>query len=206
MASSTQPPPATVPTEAVDPLTEETPLFAADARYARQFGGALTRAFVDGLPPTWPREAVVVDSTLVWLSRGLVPNGWRHFHREAYPEFSQGAYGEANAELHTDHISCFFGPAAAEVLRGEVALEDLPPVAPGSGRAGLVARSEALLARIAAGQLSPEVQRAGVPFGHGARTFLRYLPAIQAGFHFWMRATLGSARPIVNGHRNVSNL
>ncbi|MCA9557641.1 MAG: hypothetical protein KC583_03655 [Myxococcales bacterium] len=195
--------PTTLP---LDALTAETPLFAADARYARHRGGPLTRAFVDALPPAWSLDRVVVDSTLVWLRRGMVPNGFGAFHREPYPEDSHGAYAAANAELDTHHVACFFGPSHAEVLRGHVGLDELPPVSPTRGRADLSRRHAALVALLDAGQLSLEPMPAGQPFAYDARTFLRYAPARESGFHLWLRATHGSQRPIVNGHRNVSNL
>jgi hypothetical protein len=193
-----------LPSSSGDALAHENPLFAADGRFALERGGPITRVFLEALPPEWKLAELVVDSTLLWLSRGMIPNGWRWFHREPYPGRAGGAWDTANGELDVEHVACAFGPSTAEVLAGEIDLAALP--APEGPEPDLRARHAVLAAWRAEGRLATRNVPEATPYRYGATTFQRYLPAAGSGFHLWLRATRGSRRPVVNGLRNVSNL
>jgi hypothetical protein len=194
----------TLPSPEGDALTHENPLFAADGRFAHARGGPITRAFLEALPPGWDPAGLVVDSTLVWLGRGFVPNGWRWFHREPCPGRAGGAWDVANGEMDVEHVACVFGPSTAEVLVGELDLAALPALA--GPEPDLRARHAVLAAWRVEGRLGARAVPEATLYHFGATTFQRFLPATAPGFHLWLRATRGSRRPVVNGMRNVSNL
>lgn len=191
--------------EGPDPRGEH-PVFAADLDHAWRHGGPLARGFIEALPAEWAAEAVVVDSTLVWLRPGLVP-GEPLWHREVYPREARGAYGRANDERAVRHRACAYGVAALpELLVGAVA--GLPVVCgPGGWDARAHrARDAQIEAWRRAGRVSVMATALGVTHAYDGETFVRETPAAAAGFRFWIRATHGSARPRANGLRNVSTL
>jgi hypothetical protein len=54
-------------------LEQEEPVFAATSEFAAEFGGPITRAFLQALPDSWSKAPLVVDTSLVWLPAGV----WR---------------------------------------------------------------------------------------------------------------------------------
>lgn len=194
-------------TEAAD-LRAERPVFAASVDFARAHGGPLTRRFLDALPPAWPAGAVVVDSTLVWLSPGMTP-GDPLWHREPYPREGRGAYVVANGERAVHHVACVFGaPALPELLGGDPPLEALPAVCgPAGWDAAAHRRRDALIEGwLREGRATVVRTALGVAHAYDGATFVRERPAPVEGFRFWIRATLGSARPRADGLRNVTTL
>lgn len=189
-------------------LTDEVPLFAADARFALAHGGPLTRAFLTAITRSWPANALVVDSMLVWLRPDLCP-GDPLWHREVYPREDTGAYARANAERAVQHAACVWGEGPApELLRGGFGVDALPePTVDGRWcKASHSRRNAQIEALIAAGTLHPEPTAIGLIHRYDGDTFLRERRASSSGLRFWIRATLNSQRPIANGLRNVSGL
>lgn len=188
-----------------DQLRAETPLFAAAGQIALQCGGDCTREFLRCLPDDWSASHLVVDSMLLWLQVGTsLPSQW--FHHELFPGRHDHAFGMANSERDVEHIACSFGaPAEREFLIGEIS--DLP--AAGSNNLfcieseAIPRRHEFLNSHLAAGLLKAVRVPTGQLHRYGFNAFYRTIGTRQAGFHFYIRATRGSRRPIVNGLRNV---
>lgn len=189
-----------------DGVFDEVPLFAAGVEYARHRGGPLTRRFLAALPADWSPERVVVDSTLVWLRPGVTP-GEPRWHREAYPREGRGAYRLANGERGVELLACAHGVAPPELL----VLNDVPDLPEVCGPDGwdpdAHRRRDAILdGWVRTGRATVRPTRLGEPHAYDGATFVREPPAVEAGFRFWIRATLGSARPLANGLRNTTTL
>ena len=187
-------------------LRHEEPLFAADAGFAREFGGPLTRRFLAALPAGWQSAPLVIDSCLVGLARHFDP-GPCHFHREPFPEQSGGAWDLANGEREVEHIHAVFGLVLPEFLAGPVDERELPAPQPQAPRkTWLRARDPALRVRLDAGRPRLLKPAGGELVRYGAGAFLRWATAPESAFHFWIRATRGSRRPLVNGIRTHASM
>ena len=187
------------------PLEEETPLFSADSSFAYQEGGKWTQAFLDGLPAAWQTEHLIVDSLLVWLQRDQsLPSRW--YHHEVFPWAQNRGYGLANAERDVEHIVCAFGaPSVREFLLGTPSPSNalLPFDLYQTPEKDFAQRHAWLRAQREAGQLRTLEIGLGVMHRFDGRTFQRAVATAVPGFHFYIRATRGSGRPIVNGRCNV---
>ena len=199
-------------------VENETPLFAADLEFALAHGGALTRAFLQALPLD-PGDAVVVDSSLVWLSPGLLhgfvasgplagPRAKLGFVHEPFPGIATGVRGEANRNRQATHWLAVFGlDCTPELAAGEVVL-DAPDQAESFWLPtdSLEFREQRIAQLLEAGQLQlqPLPVATVVEFGWGM--LLRSRPATTHGFQFVIRATRGDRRPHVNGLRNLAQL
>lgn len=186
-------------------LEQEEPVFAATSDFAAEFGGPITRAFLQALPDAWRTTPLVVDTSLVWLPEGASA-GPLLLHREPYPESVYGAFESANRDLGVEHISVMLGAVGWELVTGVMPPALLQRVLPMNhfhaskdaiGRdvtlRELVGRGVLALVRIAPGEI----------VRYPASAFFRHLPAAHAGFHYSMRATRGSNQPLVNGFRTV---
>lgn len=181
----------------------ETPLFAAGVEFALETSGPIAREFLDKLPENWRQGNLVIDSTLVWLGRGYRQGEmiWCH---EPFPGRTDGAPGQSNAQQAAEHIACCFGPAGIDFLQGEAAEEELAH-APHTPE-GLRERHTLLQTKIDGGHLSIEAIPPFAMYRYRWGAFHRHQVAVSSGFHFWIRATRGDCRPLVNGIRNATNL
>ena len=184
------------------PLEEEEPLFAATADFAAEFGGPITRLFVESLPQDWGSLPLVIDTMLVWLTVGTYAGPIR-FHREPYPLNDLGAFDMANADRGVDHINVVIGPAGIEALIGVLPL-GLPDKPLRADQAAAMERDTLLRGCVDRGELSVASINPSELFRSTAETFVRHIPAERAGFHFFMRATRGSRQPLVNGFRTIT--
>jgi hypothetical protein len=204
------------PFAAAHPIEEETPLFAADAAFARAHGGPVTRAFVDALPADW-RASAIVDTSLVWLTPGIyhgddIGAGGRgairqppRFRHEPFPCVSTGVRGEANRNLEARHRLCVLGlDCAPEAAVGEVAFSDAAAAeAFWLPADDLEARDRAVEAWLAEGTLAREALPTGAIVEHGWGALLRPRRATASGFQLVLRATAFDRRPAANLRRNL---
>lgn len=188
---------------APDPaFRDEQPLFSAHGAFAHAHGGSLTRAVLDALPEDWRQAELVVDSFLVWLRAGQSLSS-RLYHHELYPGHGAPACQAANREAQVEHIACAFGaPSHRQFLNGHFGAGQGDLLIPTG--AGFGARDQQLQGLRDAGALAQVVVPAHTLHRYGYGTFQRVLPAEAVGFHFHVRVTRDSARPIVNGFRNVA--
>lgn len=195
-------------------LAAETPLFAAEVDFAQAHGGALTRAFLAQLPPSW--DDAVIDSSLVWLSPGLahepddpLEDGRRpvraapRYRHEPFPGVTWGERGASNRRRAVEHRLCVIGAAAPWVAEGWVTLPDAQAAERFWWPTALAPRDAQVRAWIAAGQLQARALPAGHVLACGWGALLCPRPATEAGFQLWLRATRGDPRPRVNGRRNL---
>ena len=186
-------------------IEDDEPLFAATREFAMEFGGPITRAFLQALPEVWQREHLVIDSALMWLPVGAWA-GPLIFHRERYTESNEGAFNSANRETDVEHIFVILSPARLDVLIG-----DIPAHLADSSLKLLwldskdeaVLRDAALLTMLNHGELHQDTISSGEIIHCGSSTFIRHVPAVQAGFHLFIRATRNSRQPLVNGFRTI---
>lgn len=186
-------------------LEDEEPLFAATKEFATEFGGPITGAFLEALPQDWRDIPLVIDTVLVWLPPGAWP-GPRLFHREPYPESSDGAFGCANLDLTVEHIAVVLGPVGWEFVVGALSLslmQSALPLIHSSETGEARARDAVLQTLIAQRQLDVDQVEPGELIQYPAYSFLRHKPTGSPGFHFSLRATRGSRQPLVNGFRTV---
>ena len=184
-------------------LQQEVPVFAAEGAVAHELGGPVTRAFLESLPSSWYGQPLVVDTMMVWLQLGQsLLSRW--FHHEVFPGKSERAFGAANQEREVEHIACAVGaPSVREFLVGDVP-EELSRI-DSSNSEELKKRDWHLR------MLSDQSVLHAVPVMMGSLhhyrwgAYQRTLGATAAGFHLYLRASLGSKRPIVNGLRNVAS-
>jgi len=197
-------------------LEEETPLFAADLDFAWQYGGPITRAFLETLRAD-RGQGVIVDSSLVWLvpgiahgfeSGGMRPRGPLRFVHEPFPAAATGVRADANRNFEAVHRLCVLGlPCTPEVAEGDFAFSTaeeaeafwLPPES-------IEARQSEIEHRLSAGSLVLKPIPLGTVVELGWGALRRVRPATSSGFQFVLRATLGDRRPPVNGRRNLSIL
>ena len=182
-------------------LEDEVPYFAATPSTIVASGGPLSRAFVERLPADWEDDDVVGDSALVWLHVGASP-GPRFFHSEPFPGASAGPGALANAERDCEVIACVMGAACAEEFAVGPATDDVahpfPPAEEnvrGAAQA-LARRSLAVEALIASGALRLESPPRWSLYLHDQTALRRFPRADRSGFHFHIRATRGSQRPL----------
>lgn len=198
-------------------LSDEQPLFAADASFAREHGGPITAAFVRALPTDWGAEAIV-DSSLVWLVPGLAhaldpPAAERaaglrsppRFFHEPFPGATSGMRGEANRRLAVRRRLCVLGvDCGPEVAEGEWSFSDEAEAAAfwlPSG--GFEARDRTIEEAAARGEVTRWALRPEVIYEATWGSLLRARPATTSGFQLLLRATVGDGRPVVNGVRNL---
>lgn len=186
----------------LDPRAE-TPLFAAGLEFARKASGPMATAFLDALPKKWTAGHLVIDSTLVWL-----PAGFRHgqmlWCHEPFPGRIDGVPGQSNSQREAEHIACCCGQTGIEFLEGDAAeaecINEPPPM-------NLIRERHARLqAAIDARCLKILPVPAYTTYRYRWGSFHRHTVATTSGFHFWIRATRGDNRPLVNGIRNATNL
>lgn len=198
-------------------IQDETPLLAAERSFAWNHGGPITRAFLDACTSD-RTEGVLFDSSLVWLSPGLVhgvelgppglaigPRHPPHFVHEPFPGISTGIRGESNRNRGVIHRLCVLGlDCTPEAALGEFEFPDLAAAeAFWHPSEDFESRDREIERRLSIGSLN----RLYVPlhtiieFGWG--TLMRARLARSAGFQLVLRASLGDHRPAINGHRNL---
>ncbi|SFH74748.1 hypothetical protein [Planctomicrobium piriforme] len=188
--------------EQLDPR-QETPLFAAGLDFARETAGPIATAFLDALPNEWIAGHLVIDSTLVWLPAGFRqgPMFWCH---EPFPGRTDGVTGQSNLQRAAEHIACCCGPTGIEFLIGDGTEAELHPESP--PLQVIHERHVRLQAEIDAGRLSILTVPPDTLYRYRWGAFHRHEAAASSGFQFWIRATRGDDRPLVNGIRNATNL
>lgn len=188
--------------EQVDPR-EETPLFAAGLEFARETAGPITTAFLDALPGEWIDGHLVIDSTIVWLRVGF-REGQMFWCHEPFPGRTDGVTAQSNVQRRAEHIACCCGPTGIDFLLGDAAateLSDEPQTID-----AIRERHSRLQAEIDAHRLSILTVPPYIMYRYGWGAFQRHGAATTSGFQFWIRATRGDNRPLVNGIRNATNL
>ncbi|WP_397571290.1 hypothetical protein [Schlesneria sp. T3-172] len=184
-------------------LHGETPLFAAGLQFARKTSGQVARAFLDSLPDEWKAGHLVIDSTLVWLPSGF-RQGQMLWCHEPFPGRTDGVPGESNLNRNAEHIACCFGKTHIEFLEGAVAAAECDSGPLGMDEIRL--RHTRLEAAIGDQRLTIHQVPANTMYRYRWGSFHRHAVAKTSGFHFWIRATRGDNRPLVNGIRNATNL
>jgi hypothetical protein len=191
--------------DAPDPeFAKEQPLFGAQGDFAYEHGGPLTRAFLDRLPARFRQVSTVVDSMLVWLQSGQnLASRW--FHHEPFPGETLNAFAAANREPGIEFIAAALGaPSHRDFLVGEIE--------PFADKVKLHCPDPddvpARDARLREQRDRQRLVEVCVPVGrihrYEAGTFLRVRRTESPGFHFYVRVSLGTERPIVNGMRNTA--
>lgn len=184
-------------------LRGETPLFAAGLEFARESSGPIATAFLDMLPTEWQAGHLVIDSTLVWL-----PTGFRHgpmfWCHEPFPGRTDGEPGQSNLQRNAEHIACCCGQTGIEFLEGDAAQAESIHEPHAINR--IRERHARLQSAIEGGRLAIRSLPAYMTFGYQWGSFHRHAVATTSDFHFWIRATRGDNRPLVNGIRNATNL
>jgi hypothetical protein len=186
-------------------LEQEEPVFAATSDFAAEFGGPITRAFLQALPDAWRTTPLVVDTSLVWLPEGASA-GPLLLHREPYPESvlrgvrvgkSGSECGARQRHARSSGWELVTGVMPPALLQSVLPMNHFHASKDAIGRDAtlreLVGRGVLALVRIAPGEI----------VRYPASAFIRHLPATHAGFHYSMRATRGSNQPLVNGFRTV---
>ena len=208
---------APLPISGDQAIQDETPLLAAERSFAWNHGGPITRAFLDACTSD-RTEGVLFDSSLVWLSPGLVhgvelgpsgramgPRSAPHFVHEPFPGISTGIRGESNRNRGVIHRLCVLGlDCTPEAALGEFEFPDLAAAeAFWHPSEDFESRDREIERRLSIGSLN----RLYVPlhtiieFGWG--TLMRARPAQAAGFQLVLRISLGDHRPAINGLRNL---
>ncbi|WP_437229241.1 hypothetical protein SH661x_001329 [Planctomicrobium sp. SH661] len=182
---------------------KEFPLFAAGLDFARETAGPIAAAFLNALPKEWTSDHLVIDSTLVWLGPGFRQGElvWCH---EPFPGRTDGATGQSNRQRQAEHLACCWGPTGIDFLSGEsraLELSDEP-----LSMSGIRERHERLESAIQSGRLNIQHIAPCTIYRYGWGAFHRHSAATSPGFQFWIRATRGDDRPLVNGIRNATNL
>jgi hypothetical protein len=182
-------------------LTQEVGVFAADPAFARETAGPVAAAFLDRLPDDWASGHLVLDAMLVWLQPGarMGSLAWTH---EPFPGVTTGLRGTCNGKRDVAHMAMVAGPAGVDVLEGEAADAERTV----ASRGELLARHQRLEASRQAGKLAVRTIPPATPYRYGWGVFQRFQPAAEGGFAFWIRATRGDERPLVNGIRNAVNI
>jgi hypothetical protein len=197
-------------------LQEEEPLFAADRGFAHRVGGPITRAFLETLPD----EEVIIDSSLVWLVEGLChdtavaragrPGAVRRpppFRHEPYPGVLDGVRGACNRAQGRKHRLCVLGTGPAPVVAwGQVELGPQEDPEAFWSPQDIYRRDARIRQWLDEGRLTARALPMGTVVQTGWGSLLCPRPARAAGFQLTLRATWGSALPVVNGLRNTSFL
>jgi hypothetical protein len=182
---------------------EETPLFAAGLNFARETAGPIANAFLNVLPEEWINGHLVIDSTLVWLAPGF-RQGEMFWCHEPFPGRTDGVTGQSNQQRQAEHLACCYGQTGIEFLWGdppELEISDAPLT-----MNAIQERHHRLQAALESGRLAIHTVSPGTIYRYGWGAFHRHTAATTSGFQFWIRATRGDDRPLVNGIRNATNL
>lgn len=201
-------------------IQDETPLLAASPSFARNYGGPITRAFLDSLALE-QAEGVLIDSSLVWLSPGLVhgvelgpsgpaigPRSPPHFIHEPFPGVSTGIRGASNRNLSVIHRLCVLGlDCTPEVVLGDFAFSDLSTAeAFWLPCEDFASRDLEIERRLSAHLLTRQYVPLCTIMEFGWGTLMRARPAQATGFQLVLRASVGDQRPPINGLRNLVQL
>lgn len=203
---------------ASDPaIQDETPLLAAEPSFAWNHGGPITRAFLNACVPA-RTEGVLIDSSLVWLSPGLVhgvelgpsgraigPRSVPHFVHESFPGISTGIRGASNRNLGVIHRLCVLGlDCTPEVALGEFEFPDLKAAeAFWLPSEDFESRDLEIERRLSTGSLNRQYVPLDTIIEFGWGTLIRARPAQTVGFQLVLRASCGEHRPPINGLRNL---
>lgn len=198
-------------------LEDETPLLAAEPSFAWDRGGPITRAFLDASVPD-RSEGVLIDSSLVWLSPGLVhgvelgpsgqsigPRSVPHFVHEPFPGIATGIRGASNRNLGVIHRLCVLGlDCTPEVALGEFEFPDLKTAeAFWLPHERFESRDREIEHRLSSGSLRRQYVPLHTIIEFGWGTLMRARPAQTSGFQLVLRASCGDHRPPLNGLRNL---
>jgi hypothetical protein len=182
---------------------DETPLFAAGLDFAREVAGPLASAFLAALPAEWVAGHLVIDATLVWLAPGF-RQGEMFWCHEPFPGQVTGVMGQSNLQQQAEHIACCCGPSGIEFLTGQALEKECSSELQTLDR--IRDRHERLQSQVDAGALAIETVAPYTVYHYHWGAFHRHEIAKTSGFQYWIRATLGDPRPLVNGIRNATNL
>lgn len=182
---------------------EETPLFAAGLDFARETAGPIAQAFLEALPQDWIGGHLVIDSTLVWLAPGF-RQGEMFWCHEPFPGRTDGVTGQSNRQRDAEHVACCYGTTGIDFLVGTPA--ELEQTAAPLAMMALRERHHRLQAAIESGRLAVHFLPPRTVYRYRWGAFHRHAVAKTSGFQFWIRATRGDERPLVNGIRNATNL
>jgi len=182
---------------------EETPLFAAGLDFTRETAGPIAQAFLEALPEEWTDGHLVIDSTLVWLAPGF-RQGEMFWCHEPFPGRTDGVTGQSNRQRQAEHLACCCGPAGIDFLMGDPAELECTDVL--LTMADVRERDHRLQAAVENGDLTIQSVPPHTIYQYGWGAFHRHSVATASGFQFWIRATRGDDRPLVNGIRNATNL
>jgi hypothetical protein len=190
-------------------LSAETPLFAADPEFARRHGGPLTTAVLAALPEEGWRDNpnLMIDSYLNWLIPGRVP-GFDLFHFEPFPGQYEGARALANWDETAEYFSCIFSDDAhTDFLVGPVGFtgDAATQEEMWRGCTNLERRNRFLLEEVGEDRLRIDPIPGFTLFHHRWAGFHRATPARRAAFHFRVRVSRGSTRPVCNAFRNFDS-
>ena len=201
-------------------IQDETPLLAAEPSFAWKHGGPLTRAFLDSLD--WERaEGVLIDSSLVWLSPGLVhgvelgpsgtaigPRSPPRFIHEPFPGILTGIRGASNRNTRAIHRLCVLGlECTPEVVLGDFEFSDLATAeAFWLPCEDFASRDLEIERRLSSHSLTRQYVPLHTIIEFSWGTLMRARPAQAAGFQLVLRASIGDHRPPINGLRNLVQL
>ncbi|QDV08164.1 hypothetical protein Poly30_37000 [Planctomycetes bacterium Poly30] len=200
-------------------VESEVTFFAASRPFAEAHAGPLTRAFLEALPTEWAGD-VVIHSSLVWLTQGLAHDetfalaerGAPHrvappFRHEPFPGAAFGARRDCNLALEARHRIAVTGDPAPVFAVGAIELDPLERAESfWLPTEDLRTRDRRIRRWLEGGEMAAVSLPRETIVEHGWGAFWCPQPALSPGFQLVIRATLGSAAPIVDGIRNMSFL
>lgn len=178
-------------------VKHEPMLFSASVGYARDHGGALTRAFLHALSPEWLEGHVVIDSRTHMLMPGWYPciPGW---HLDDVPRTRpDGQPDHQNPLYRAEHVMALWGSASiTSFLPGDIDLSE-----PQSGDPTYAVWHAILEDRIRRGELTEHQALTQRLIFFDWQTFHKGNPATKVGWRFFIRASRNTKRQILNERR-----
>lgn len=174
-------------------IKAEPMLFSADMKFASYYGGPITRAFLEALPPDVRTYPMIVDSRVHMLMPGWYPciPGWHH---DDVPRGTDGQPNYNSPEYLAKHAFAIFGDASVTSLAsGRVVLPEPPK---GSVTYGLW--HPLVEAHVKAGSLTEVPTPVNQMIHFDWQTFHKGNPATKAGWRFFIRASWNTKRKPLN--------
>jgi hypothetical protein len=174
-------------------VKNEPMLFSADRQFAHKHGGALTHAFLEGLPPAWRCVDAIIDSRVHMLMPGWYPciPGFHHDDVDRSALNNQPNY--ENPAFRTEHL---VGSVNSEICPTLFALgrHRLPKPKP----AELVYKKwhPVVEKQLARGELNSYALESGKYVAFDDRTMHAGTRAVKKGWRWWIRMTSGRTKRV----------
>ena len=177
-------------------------MFSADAHFAYENAGPITRGFLDALPADWKSENFIFDSRVNMLMPGWFPciPGW---HLDDVPRSREdGQPNHLDPEYHAEHILCCLGDASLT----EFALGDCSLVEPDLGKIVYGEWHKEIENQISCGNLHRDSAKSGQMYWFNWQTWHRGTAATKSGWRWFGRITRFSQRSTMNKIRKQTQV